>query len=424
MTAQNVIALTQAESALIDTYNNHVGSLPGDENVLLARDNAIYALKTHGLPSRRIEAWHYTDLRALLREVPADDLSAAAEKVAPLLDGSSVFTISRDGSVEGRVEGATVRAYDAALLDGSAAADLSPLGDDDAIGRINGGLVNSGFEISFEDGVAPANAIEIQMFAVGGQLHSRLNVNFGRDSKVRIVERHIGTKGSAALSSLVSDIKLGDGAEVEWIILQQEEDISSYLGQLKFALGENAKFSLFILNAGGKLVREEIHGVTKAPGADFQMRVINLLGGDSHTDVTMVLGHDVPETTSTEVIRNIVFDKAKGVFQGQIRVAPDAQKTDARMACNSLLLSDAADFSAKPELEIFADDVQCAHGATVADIDRKQLYYLMSRGIPESKARGLLVQAFVAELVEEMEGQDLIEALENVIADWLEARDA
>lgn len=424
MTVQTAIKLTQAESALIDAYNSHVGSLPGDENVLMARDKAIYDLKTNGLPTRRIEAWHYTDLRALLRDVPANDMSASVEPLDALLSGSSVLTVSRDGSALNQIEGASVRAFDEALLDGSASEAMSPIGDDDAVGRINAGLVNSGFEIAFEDGAQPEKAVELQALSVGGQLHSRFNVTFGSNTKVRIVERHTGAAGAVALSSTVSDIKLGDGAEVEWIILQQEEDVSTFLGQLKFTLGENAKLSLFIINAGGKLVRQEVHGVTTAPGSDFQMRVINLLGGNSHTDVTMVLGHNVPDTTSTEVVRNIVFDRAKGVFQGQIRVAPDAQKTDARMACNSLLLSDDADFSSKPELEIFADDVQCAHGATVADIDRKQLYYLMSRGIPESKARALLVQAFVAELVEEMEDEALVDALEAVIADWLEAREA
>ncbi len=422
MTAQTAIQPTQAESALVEAYNSNVGVLPGDENVLLARDKAIYDLKTRGLPTRRVEAWHYTNLRTLLRDVPKVDTTTEVKERDPLLSGSTVLTASNALSVSAEISGASVRLIEEALQDGTIADALSPIGDDDAVGLINSGFVTAGFEIAFEENAAPEDAVELQALSGAGQLHGRFNVRFGANSKVRIVERHIGIEGTASLSSTVSDIVVEEGAEIEWIILQQEEDVSTYLGQLKFSLGENAKLSLFILNAGGKLVRQEIHGVTKASGADFQMRVINLLGGDSHTDVTMVLGHNVPETTSTEVVRNIVFDKAKGVFQGQIRVAPDAQKTDARMACNSLLLSDDADFSSKPELEIFADDVQCGHGATVADIDHKQLYYLMSRGIPEAKARGLLVQAFVAELVEEMGDEALVEALENVIASWLEAR--
>jgi Fe-S cluster assembly protein SufD len=117
-------------------------------------------------------------------------------------------------------------------------------------------------------------------------------------------------------------------------------------------------------------------------------------------------------------VRNVVTDKAEGAFQGQIRVKQQAQKTDAKMACNTLLLSDEGGFSAKPELEIFADDVQCGHGATVAEIDRNHLFYLMARGIDERTARGLLVKAFVAEVIEEMEDERIVEALEAKIEGW------
>jgi len=177
---------------------------------------------------------------------------------------------------------------------------------------------------------------------------------------------------------------------------------------------------MYVVNAGGKLVRQDIVVDVDGEGSQFTLRGINLLGGDSHTDVTMVLAHNVPDTTSTEIIRNVVFDRAHGVFQGQIRVAPDAQKTDAKMSCNTLLLSDEAEFSAKPELEIFADDVQCGHGATVADISDTHLFYLKSRGISEPKARALLVQAFVQEIVEELEDETLIDAIEAIIQSWLE----
>src|SRR5690606_41834450 len=133
----------------------------------------------------------------------------------------------------------------------------------------------------------------------------------------------------------------------------------------------------------------------------FKLRGVNLLGGEAHCDVTMVLDHAAAHTTSTEIIRNVVTDRAHGVFQGQIRVAQIAQKTDAKMACNTRLLSDEAEVSTKPELEIFADDVACGHGATVTEIERDHLFYLMARGVEEKLARGLLIKAFLAEVVEE-----------------------
>ena len=172
------------------------------------------------------------------------------------------------------------------------------------------------------------------------------------------------------------------------------------------------------MNVGGKLVRQEVRVETRGEGGDFQLRGVNLLAGETHCDVTMVLDHSHPHTTSSELIRNVITDKAKGVFQGQIRVSRVAQKTDAKMACNALLLSDDADFSVKPELEIFADDVACGHGATVTEIDSDHLFYLMARGVDEKSARGLLVKAFLAEVVEELEDEALVEALEAKLDDW------
>jgi Fe-S cluster assembly protein SufD len=420
MNAQPQIKLTEAESALLQAYTDQVGDLPGNSDVLTARDRLITDIRTRGLPTRRVEAWHYTDLRNLLRKLPANS-NGAASAIAPLVSGSQIFALE-NGRVadKAKVEGVEVRRMAGMLEDGSAAFLMSPRGDDDAIGRINGGFLRDGLELAIARGTTLADPIELQALHGGGQSHSRFNVSIGEGASVRIIERQKSSEGSAAFVSSVADLTLKAGAEVVWVILQEQGIADTHLGQINFRLEKDAKLKLFIVNAGGHLVRQEVHGVTLGEGADFTMRVINLLGGESHTDVTMTLGHDVPETTSTEVVRNVVFGKASGVFQGQIRVAPDAQKTDARMACNTLLLSEEADFSTKPELEIFADDVQCAHGATVIDIDRNHLYYLMARGIPEKKARALLVHAFVAEIVEELDDEQLVEALEGVIGTWLE----
>ncbi|MCD2176895.1 Fe-S cluster assembly protein SufD [Rhizobium sp. C1] len=420
MSAQPQIKLTEAENALLIAYTEQVGDLPGNGDVLVARDRLITDIKTRGLPTRRVEAWHYTDLRNLLRQVP-DHANGDVKALEPLIAGSAVLALENGKVVrKAKAEGVSVRGIAAMLEDGTGAFLMSPRGDDDAVGRINGGFLRDGLEIAVADGAALAEPIELQVLHSGGQSHGRFVVSVGAGASARIVERQQGNGAAQALVSSVSDLTLKAGADVTWVIVQEQGVSDTHLGQMNFRLEKDAKLRLFIVNAGGKLVRQEVHGVTVGEGSDFTFRVVNLLGGESHTDVTMTLGHDVPDTTSTEIVRNVVFDKASGVFQGQIRVAPDAQKTDARMACNTLLLSEEADFSTKPELEIFADDVQCAHGATVADIDRNHLYYLMARGIPEKKARALLVQAFVAEVVEELDDEPLVEALEDVIEGWLE----
>lgn len=421
MNMQTTTRLTAAETALIEAYNTQLGELPGNGDVFALRDQLLDEVKTFGLPTRRVEAWHYTDLKNLLRTVPAAAANGGATELSPLVVGSSVLMVSQGLSTTTSVpDGVTVRPYAESLLDGSAMAGLAALDQDDAIGRINGSFVRDGYIIEIAADTKLEVPLEVQFVHSGGQLHSRLPVNFGAGSKATLIERHRAVTGEAALVSSVSEVRVGEGAEVTWVILQEQGAQDTHLGQIRVDLGKDAKLQLFVVNAGGKLVRQELHIAVTGEGADLQLRGVNLLGGETHTDVTMTLGHNVPNTTSKEIIRNVVFDRARGVFQGMIRVALDAQKTDAKMSCNTLLLSDDADFSAKPELEIFADDVQCGHGATVIDINATHLYYLMARGIPASRARAMLVSAFVVEIVEELENEALVEALKGIIETWLE----
>ncbi|MBB3464756.1 Fe-S cluster assembly protein SufD [Rhizobium sp. BK377] len=421
MNMQTTSRLTAAESALIEAFNEQIGELPGNGAVTALRDRLLDDLKKQGLPTRRIEAWHYTDLKNLLRNVPAKAGDAGSEALEPLVEGSPVLSVIQGRAANKASAGdLQVSSYSEKLIDGSAATGLDALGNDDAVGRINGSFVKDGYAVEVPEDTELEEPLEVQFVHAGGDIHTRLPVALGANVKGVVIERHQSVTDNAALVSHVSDITVGQGTELTWIILQQQGAEDTHLGQIRVDLGANAKLKLFVINAGGKLVRQELNIKVTGEGADLTLRGINLLGGETHTDVTMVLGHNVPHTGSTEVIRNVVFDRAKGVFQGMIRVAPDAQKTDAKMACNTLLMSDDAEFSVKPELEIFADDVQCGHGATVADIDHNHLYYLMARGIPENKARAMLVNAFVAEIVEELEDEALVEALEGVISAWLE----
>jgi Fe-S cluster assembly protein SufD len=421
MNMQTTTRLTAAEAALIEAFNNQIGELPGDGAVIAIRDRLLDDLKTSGLPTRRVEAWHYTDLKTLLRAVPAQAGDAGSDARDPLVEGSAVLSVIQGRpDHKARAGDLVLSSYAEQLSNGSAANGLGALDKDDAVGRINGSFVRDGYVIDMPAETVLEEPLEIQFVHAGGQTHTRLPVSIGSAVKATVIERHLSVASDAALVSHVSDVTVGEGSEVTWIIVQQQGADDTHLGQIRIDLGADAKLKLFVINAGGQLVRQELHIKVAGEGADLTLRGINLLGAETHTDVTMVLGHNVPHTGSTEIIRNVVFDRAKGVFQGMIRVAPDAQKTDAKMACNTLLMSDDAEFSVKPELEIFADDVQCGHGATVADIDHNHLYYLMARGIPENKARAMLVNAFVAEIVEELEDEALVEALEGVISAWLE----
>ena len=421
MNIQTINRLTPAETALVEAYTAQVGELPGDGAVIGTRDRLLDDLKKSGLPTRRIESWHYTDLKALLKAIPNAAPAVTVDAIAPLVEGAQMLSVLQGVANENAtIDGIDIGRFTAALGDGSAAVGLTALDKDDAIGKINGSFVRDGYRINVPAGAAIEAPIELQAIHGAGQVHARFPVTFGAGSNATIIERHQSATGEAALVSTISELVLEDDADVVWVILQQQGADDTHLGQVRVKLGTNAKLKLFVVNAGGKLVRQELRIDVEGEGAELTLRGVNLLGQETHTDVTLVLGHNVPHTNSTETFRNVVFDRAKGVFQGMIRVAPDAQKTDAKMACNTLLLSDDADFSAKPELEIFADDVQCGHGATVIDIDATHLFYLRARGIPENKARAMLVNAFVDEIVEELEDEAVIEPLEAIIAAWLE----
>ena len=417
MNVHPTIQRTPAETALIEAFNERVSLLPGDGSVAMRRDDAIETLKA-GLPTRRVEAWHYTDLRRLLTSIPPHDETLKAEPVAPLLEGSSVLPILNGiaAAAVPDVSGVIVQRVSEKLGDGSFARALELQGLDDAVGALNSAFAADGWFLDIPERTTVEVPIELQNVQAGGQVHVRLPVRVGAGAKATIVERQTGD--GAALVSSVGNLLVGDDAEVLYLIVQEHAGSTTHLAQFNAQLGRNSKLTLFVMNAGGKLVRQEVRVSAAGEGSSFRLRGVNLLAGDTHTDVTMMLDHAAPHTDSTEVIRNVVTGRARGVFQGQIKVAKGAQKTDAKMACNTLLLSDEGEFSTKPELEIFADDVACGHGATMTEIDRNHLFYLMARGIDEKSARGLLVRAFLAEVIEDLEDEAVVDALEEKLAAW------
>lgn len=411
--------LTPAETALVEAFAEKVADLPGDPGMMLLRDRAVETIRA-GLPTRRVESWHYTDLRRLLTDVPAAQAAVTAKATAPLVAGSTVVlaTAGAAGKLP-TVDGARIERLATRLLAGELTERLAPKGADDAVGAINAAFVADGVSVTVDAGAEIAAPIELQNVHDGGQAHGRLATSVGQGAKVVFVERQTGA--GAALVSSIAELEVADEAEVTWIIVQDQPLDATHLAQLNVTIGKDAKLTVFFMNTGGKLVRQEFRIVAAGENCEFTLRGVNLLTGATHTDVTMVLDHAAFGATSTEIIRNVVLGKAQGVFQGQIRVAREAQKTDAKMACNTLLLSDEGEFSIKPELEIFADDVACGHGATVAEIDRNHLFYLMARGIPEKEARGLLVKAFLAEVIEELGDEALVEPLEARLDAWFGA---
>lgn len=370
------------------------------------------------LPTRRVESFHYTDLRSLLRTVPeqldtaetgGDNYTRLVEAVLlPFYDGK-YFAEFADELPKGVLVSSDATKAQSADVDDTLVS-INAEGQGDAISiTINGDSTEE----------KPLGLAHVANSTVTSACYHKVNVTAG--SKAAVIDRYVSSAGVGHLSSVVTDLKLEKGAITNWYIIQQENTSATRLARMNVNLAEDAELNIFVLNAGGKLVRQEIKIAVNGENAKLSIKGVNLVGDGAHIDVTTALEHNVPHTNAEELFRNVVTGDGHGIFQGQIKVAQPAQKTDAQMACNTLLLTDESNFSAKPELEIFADDVICAHGATVTDIDDDHLFYLRARGIPERTARALLIKAFVDEVVEELDaGEELETAFTDIIDTWLD----
>jgi Fe-S cluster assembly protein SufD len=235
-----------------------------------------------------------------------------------------------------------------------------------------------------------------------------------------LIESHEGVGEHQVNTAL--EFVVGDEAHVDHFKVTGDGAGALHVSSLMAAIGAHARFNEFLFTTGGGVVRNQLFLRFDGEGTVAGIRGANLLKGRQHTDVTLVADHAKGDCTSRETFKTVLDGEAHGVFQGKIIVRPHAQKTDAKMATHALLLSDTAEADNKPELEIYADDVQCGHGATAGALDEDLLFYLKARGIPAKEAEALLIQAFVGEAVEGIEHAGLRDALMEQVAAWLKAR--
>ena len=200
--------------------------------------------------------------------------------------------------------------------------------------------------------------------------------------------------------------------------LQQEGPRAFQLSTVYARVAAGGTYDNFTLNAGGQLVRNEIHAALTGPKGACHMNGAQLLGPGQHADTTTFLDHAAPDCASRQTYKTVLAGKSRGVFQGKILVRQPAQRTDGYQMNQALFLSPDAEIDSKPQLEIYADDVKCSHGATVGELDAEQLFYLRTRGIPDAEARAMLVEAFLPEAVEGVSDPAARGALEAAVAGW------
>ena len=242
------------------------------------------------------------------------------------------------------------------------------------------------------------------------------------NSQATIVKLHAGLGVGAYFANAVTEVEVGDGATLRHYRVQSENRESTHLANLNVRIGKDATYDGFGLHLGGRLSRTDVFARLEGEGGHCGLNGAYLMKGREHCDTTTVIEHHAAHTTCREIFKGILDDEARGVFQGKIIVHPGAQQIDGHQLSNALLLSDRAEMDAKPELEIYADDVKCSHGATTGKLDDTSLFYLRSRGIPEALARNLLIQSFLAEVIDEVKDEAVREALMDKVIHWLPAQ--
>ncbi len=400
-----------------------------------ARARAMRRFEALGLPSQRIEAWHYTGLNALSKAALApfdgtkiassadDSMLAARLSAGPRLvfaDGRLRAELSDlSGLPAGvRLLGlADARAREPSLVENR----LDAEDEARAMRALNAAFAADGAVLVLPAGVRLDRPVQFIHFAAasGAAFHLRHLVVAGEGSAATVVETYFGAPRSASWTNAVTELELGRGATLRHVKWQDEAALAFHTASTHARLAGGARFESFVLHSGARLARNEIDATLADPGASCRLLGVTLAREKQHIDNTTVIDHAAPGCTSKEHYRGVLDGEARGVFQGRIVVRPQAQKTAAHQLIEHLLLSERAEASAKPELEIHADDVKCGHGATAGALDEQALFYLRARGIGLERARAMLVEGFVAALVDEVEDEGVRARLSSVVADWL-----
>jgi len=432
---------TAAETALAHVYAEARSRLPGDDAIAAQRAAAFDVFAREGLPHRRVEDWKYTDLRALMRDAkplatPPDAQTKARGKTAGALlgdvecrrlvfvDGAFVPELSDTAALEA---GLTVDSLAAVLADNDVdlAGHLGKLApSSDVAVALNTALMGDGAVIRIGAGATIERPLHLIFAASEKPAASfvRSLVVVEKGARVMLIESHEGPAGSEYQVNAALELFVGDEAHVDHVKIIGEGADALHVSTLAAAIGARARFNTFTFTAGGAVVRNQLFLKFDGEQTVANIGGATLLKGRQHADTTLVADHAARGCQSREMFKSVLDDDAHGVFQGRIIVRQGAQQTDAKMMTRALLLSDRAEADNKPELEIFADDVQCGHGATAGALDEELKFYLMARGIPASEAEALLIQAFLGEAVEGIEHAGLREALMEQVVAWLKAR--
>ena len=404
-----------------------------------ARRENLAAFAAAGLPDTRVEAWKYTALRALgQRRFSAADKAASdiavgtAGMVLPGVDGPRLVFVNgvfraELSELDKLPEGLTLQPLSRTL-----AGDPEPLRfslsrhyrePGDAFSRINAAQARDGVVLRVAANAKIARPVHLVFVAAAAAVdlawHVRNVIELGDGAEMSLVEQHLASGEPAHLATLVSDMELREGARLHHTVLQNAATGTNLIRRSSLRLQARAEATLHVFELGGALVRHDLRADLVGDGARLHTRGVFMPHGRQHIDTQLAIRHQALNTASDSTWRGVANDRARGVFRGAIVVAPGADGSDASLSNKNLLLSPSAEIDTKPELEIYADEVKAAHGATVGQLDERSLFYLRSRGIPLAEARALLTAAFCRAVLGDLPNEALREHLSTLLVQQL-----
>lgn len=341
-------------------------------------------LKVENLPHRRMEAWKWTDVQKATSDSAAGLSLAAAPTFTPP-DGVHV------SQGEGHVSN-------------------TPMG------QLAKNFAGESWNVYVPAGTAPAQPLLLEGLSQG---HARIAIMVDKGASLTLTEYHKGTQGG--FSNIDLQVHLAEGASLTRYIVHDDPADHVRVSTACIATEASAKVTQYTLSFGGALARLETRLYGEGEGIEAVINGAYLLDGKRHCDMTSQIDLARPDCVIRQAVKGVVTDTARGVFQGKFHVLREAQHTDAEMRHDALMLSEISEIRAKPELEIYADDVACAHGNTIGQLDESALFYMRQRGIPIAKARALLTEAFVADVFDDMDDEAVKESLLGKVREWLGA---
>jgi Fe-S cluster assembly protein SufD len=398
------------------------------------RREAMELFDIIGFPTNRNEEWRFTNVGPIAKSQFAPVLKYSSAGVTKsLVDRSALNTAHRLVFVNGHFseEYSSIASLPTGVKCGSLASAVRAsdptaiafLGqqikiDETPFVSLNTAFLQDGAFIYVPDGVTLDDSIQLLFIASEKKpilISPRNLVVIGKRSRVSIVESYCSVDVSSYLTNAVTEIVVGDESIVEHDKLQDEFLQAFHVAMIFAGLGAKAQFTSNSIALGGSIVRNNVNVLLNAGRSECTLNGLSLGTGEQVIDNHTAIDHAMPNCSSHELYKAILDGKSRGIFNGKIFVRPDAQKTDAKQTNKSLLLSDEATVDTKPQLEIFADDVKCTHGATVGQLDAEQVFYLRSRGIDEVAAKDILTFAFAGDVVNRVHVEPLRRQLESLI---------